>query len=107
MVLTLLELSQVVLRKVHVHVIVVPWLLKCVGFVPPKGNHALLRAKPEEVYDKPQDGAIPRFKSHGTIDLYHNSLYRLALMSLSTCSICKRLHSASAIRGICTYPAVL
>ena len=24
------------------------------------------------------------FKSHGTIDLYHNSLYRLALMSLST-----------------------
>ena len=50
MVLTLLELSQVVLRKVHVHVIVVPWLLKCVGFVPPKGNHVLPGAEPEEVH---------------------------------------------------------
>ena len=60
MVLTLLELSQVVLRKVHVHVIVVPWLLKCVGFVPPKGNHVLPGAEPEEVHDKPEGGAIPK-----------------------------------------------
>ena len=32
-------------------------------------------------------------QSHGTIDLYHNSLYRLALMSLSTYRRCKRLPS--------------
>ena len=76
-------------QRAEVQVIVVPWLLKCVGFVPPKGYHVL---PSQEVHDKPEGG-----------DLYHNSLYRLPLMSLSTySSVCKRLPSASAVHGVCT-----
>ena len=41
------------------YVIVVPWLLKCVGFVPPKSYHVLPRAQLEEVHDKLEGGAIP------------------------------------------------
>ena len=40
------------------YVIVVPWLLKCVRFVPPKSYHVLPRAQLEEVHDKPEGGAI-------------------------------------------------
>ena len=50
---------SVITGKIIVYVIVVPWLLKCVGFVPPKGYHVLPRAKLEEVHDKPEGGAIP------------------------------------------------
>ena len=38
----------------ELHVIVVSWLLKCVGFVLPK---VLPRAQPQEVHDKPEGGA--------------------------------------------------
>ena len=71
------------------YVIVVPWLLKCVGFVPPKGYHVLPRAQSEEVYDKPEGGAIP-----------HTSKAMVQLTC--TIAVCKRLPSACAVHGICT-----
>ena len=38
---------------------------------------------PQEVHDKPRACNPTHFKSHGTIDLYHNSSYRLALSTYS------------------------
>ena len=71
------------------YVIVVPWLLKCVGFVPPKGYHVLPRAQPEEVHDKPVGGAIP-----------HTSKAMVQLTC--TITVCKRLPIACTVHGICT-----